>query len=86
MNADVCIVGAGSSGVAAGKALLERGIAFEFLERGSSLGGMWRYENDNGQSSAYRSLRCRRAKSDCPIVQRCRPRSPNTSESLRNAT
>lgn len=52
----VCIIGAGSSGVAAGKALLEKGIAFECFEMGSNIGGMWRYENDNGRSSAYRSL------------------------------
>ena len=57
MNApDICIVGAGSSGVCAGKALQERGIAFQIFEKGTQLGGMWRYENDNGQSSAYRSL------------------------------
>jgi dimethylaniline monooxygenase (N-oxide forming) len=53
---DVCIIGAGSSGVCAGKALKQRGIAFDIFEKGSQLGGMWRYENDNGQSSAYRSL------------------------------
>ncbi|HEV2611990.1 MAG TPA: NAD(P)-binding domain-containing protein [Noviherbaspirillum sp.] len=52
----VCIVGAGSSGVAAAKALKEKGIAFECFELGSDIGGMWRYENDNGLSSAYRSL------------------------------
>jgi dimethylaniline monooxygenase (N-oxide forming) len=53
---DVCIIGAGSSGVAAAKALIERGINFDCFEKGSNLGGMWRYENDNGHSSAYRSL------------------------------
>ncbi|HEX2548175.1 MAG TPA: NAD(P)-binding domain-containing protein [Ramlibacter sp.] len=52
----VCIVGAGSSGVAAAKALHERGVAIEGFEIGSDIGGMWRYENDNGLSSAYRSL------------------------------
>ena len=52
----VCIIGAGSSGVAAGKALAEHGVSFEIFEKGSGLGGMWRYENDSGQSSAYRSL------------------------------
>ena len=53
---DICIIGAGSSGICAGKALLARGVPFEIFEKGSMLGGMWRYENDNGQSSAYRSL------------------------------
>jgi len=52
----VCIIGAGSSGVTAGKALIEKGVSFECFEAGSNLGGMWRYENDNGMSSAYRSL------------------------------
>jgi hypothetical protein len=52
----VCILGAGSSGVTAAKALKEKGVAFECFEIGSKIGGMWRYENDNGLSSAYRSL------------------------------
>ena len=52
----ICIIGAGSSGVAVAKALIERGVPFDCFEKGSDLGGMWRYENDNGLSSAYRSL------------------------------
>jgi dimethylaniline monooxygenase (N-oxide forming) len=52
----VCIIGAGSSGMAAAKALQERGVPIEGFEIGSDIGGMWRYENDNGLSSAYRSL------------------------------
>ncbi|NYT63336.1 NAD(P)/FAD-dependent oxidoreductase [Alcaligenaceae bacterium] len=52
----VCIIGAGSSGLATAKSLKERGVAFDCFEIGSDIGGMWRYENDNGLSSAYRSL------------------------------
>jgi dimethylaniline monooxygenase (N-oxide forming) len=52
----VCIIGAGSSGLVAAKALLARNVALEGFEAGSDIGGMWRYENDNGMSSAYRSL------------------------------
>lgn len=52
----VCVIGAGSSGLVAAKTLHERGIAFDCFERGSRVGGLWRYENDNGQSVAYRSL------------------------------
>lgn len=52
----VCIIGAGSSGVTMAKHLLEREIAFDCFEGGSKLGGMWRYQNDNGMSSAYASL------------------------------
>lgn len=50
------MIGAGSSGIAACQVLNARGIAFDCLEKGSEVGGNWRYENDNGMSSAYRSL------------------------------
>jgi dimethylaniline monooxygenase (N-oxide forming) len=52
----VCIIGAGSSGIAACQVLHARGIDFDCFEKGSHVGGNWRYENDNGLSSAYRSL------------------------------
>ncbi len=52
----VCIVGAGSSGLTACQVLAARGIPFDCFEKGSEIGGNWRYENDNGTSSAYRSL------------------------------
>lgn len=55
-TADICIIGAGSSGVAVAKALKERMLRFDCFEIGSDIGGMWRYENDNGLSSAYASL------------------------------
>jgi dimethylaniline monooxygenase (N-oxide forming) len=52
----VCIIGAGSSGIVAAQVLDARGIPFECFEKGSHIGGNWRFENDNGMSSAYRSL------------------------------
>jgi dimethylaniline monooxygenase (N-oxide forming) len=52
----VCIIGAGSSGIASCQVLQARGIEFDCFEKGSGVGGNWRYENDNGMSSAYRSL------------------------------
>jgi hypothetical protein len=52
----VCIVGAGSSGIASCQVLQDRGIPFDCFEKGSGVGGNWRYGNDNGMSSAYRSL------------------------------
>jgi flavin-binding monooxygenase-like protein len=51
-----CIIGAGSSGLTACQVLAAQGIAFDCFEKGSMIGGNWRYENDNGTSSAYRSL------------------------------
>ena len=52
----VCVIGAGSSGLASCQVLHARGIAFDCFEAGSSVGGNWRYNNDSGRSSAYRSL------------------------------
>jgi dimethylaniline monooxygenase (N-oxide forming) len=52
----VCVIGAGSSGIASCQVLNARGIDFDCYEKGSAVGGNWRYENDNDLSSAYRSL------------------------------
>jgi hypothetical protein len=52
----VCVIGAGSSGIASCQVLQARGIPFDCFEKGSGVGGNWRYMNDNGMSSAYRSL------------------------------
>jgi dimethylaniline monooxygenase (N-oxide forming) len=54
--ARVCVIGAGSSGIAACQVLNARGIEFDCFEVGSEVGGNWRYLNDNEMSSAYRSL------------------------------
>src|SRR5262245_45317267 len=55
--AEVAVIGAGSSGLAALRALRRQGISVEGFEKGSDVGGVWRYENDNGLSAAYASLR-----------------------------
>jgi hypothetical protein len=51
-----CVIGAGSSGIAAAKALHERGIPFDCFEKSDQVGGNWVFGNRNGMSSAYRSL------------------------------
>jgi cation diffusion facilitator CzcD-associated flavoprotein CzcO len=51
-----CIIGAGSSGITALQVLRADGIEVDCFEMGSGVGGNWRYGNDNGVSSAYRSL------------------------------
>jgi dimethylaniline monooxygenase (N-oxide forming) len=56
MGKPVCVIGAGSSGIAAAQVLHARGIDFDCFEVGSEIGGNWRYLNDNGMSSAYKSL------------------------------
>ena len=55
-DAEVCLIGAGAAGLAAGKALADRGIAFDWFEKGSMVGGLWRIDNDNGGAAAYKTL------------------------------
>jgi dimethylaniline monooxygenase (N-oxide forming) len=52
----VCVIGAGSSGIAAVKALHQRGFEFDCFEASDRVGGNWVFKNRNGMSSAYRSL------------------------------
>jgi dimethylaniline monooxygenase (N-oxide forming) len=52
----VCLIGAGSSGIAAAKALHERGIPFDCFEKSDRIGGNWVFGNSNGMSAAYRDL------------------------------
>jgi len=53
---EVCVIGAGAAGLAAGRAMAVRGIDFVWFERGSMVGGLWRIDNDNGGTPAYRTL------------------------------
>jgi hypothetical protein len=50
------LIGAGSSGIAAAKALHERGIDFDVYEKSDRVGGNWVFGNKNGMSAAYRYL------------------------------
>jgi dimethylaniline monooxygenase (N-oxide forming) len=52
----VALIGAGSSGIAAAKALHERGVPFTCFEASDRVGGNWVFENKNGMSAAYRQL------------------------------
>lgn len=51
-----CIIGAGSSGIAAAKALFEAKIPFDCIETSDRIGGNWVFGNTNGMSSAYEGL------------------------------
>lgn len=50
------IIGAGAAGICGAKHMLEDGCDVTVYELGSHIGGMWVYQNDNGRSSAYRTL------------------------------
>jgi dimethylaniline monooxygenase (N-oxide forming) len=67
-----CVIGAGSCGIAAAKALYEARIPFDCFEAGPVLGGLWKFENPNGLSGAYATLEMntsgpRMSYSDFPI-------------------
>jgi dimethylaniline monooxygenase (N-oxide forming) len=51
-----CIIGAGSSGLVAVKALRDAGVPFDCYEESDRVGGLWVFGNKNGKSPAYRSL------------------------------
>jgi dimethylaniline monooxygenase (N-oxide forming) len=68
----VCLIGAGSSGIAVAKALHEHGVPFDCIEASDRVGGNWVFGNKNGMSAAYRDLhintsRDRMAYSDFPM-------------------
>ena len=68
------IIGAGSSGITAAKALHERGLEFDCFESSDRLGGNWVFANKNGMSAAYRDLhintsRKRMEFSDFPMAE-----------------
>jgi len=52
----VCVIGAGVSGLTAGKALADFGVPYRCFEASDEVGGNWYFQNPNGVSSAYRSL------------------------------
>jgi cation diffusion facilitator CzcD-associated flavoprotein CzcO len=50
------IIGAGISGLTAGKSLTDWGLPYTCFEASDDIGGNWYFGNPNGRSSAYRSL------------------------------
>jgi len=53
-DARVCVIGAGSSGITAGKNLLQAGIQnVTIYEKNDQVGGNWVYSQDTGHSSVY---------------------------------
>jgi cation diffusion facilitator CzcD-associated flavoprotein CzcO len=58
----VCVIGAGASGLAAGKALADGGVRYVCFEASDDIGGQWHSRNPTGGSSAYRSLHIQSSK------------------------
>lgn len=77
-NHRACIIGAGSSGLAAAKNLYLAGIDFDCFEKGGAIGGNWVIDNSNGQSACYETLEIntscpRMAFSDFPMPKNYPP-------------
>jgi dimethylaniline monooxygenase (N-oxide forming) len=51
-----CVIGAGSSGIAAAKTLHQRGFEFDCFEKSDRVGGIWVFNNKNAMSSSYATL------------------------------
>lgn len=57
------VIGAGAAGLCAAKYLRQAGFEdITIFEMGTQIGGMWCYQNDNGRSSAYKTLHINTAK------------------------
>jgi cation diffusion facilitator CzcD-associated flavoprotein CzcO len=70
-----CIIGAGSSGIAAAKALHDRAIDFDCIEKSDRVGGNWVFGNKNGMSSAYEGLYINTSRDRMQYVDFPMPRS-----------
>ncbi|MFI5797427.1 flavin-containing monooxygenase [Streptomyces sp. NPDC051677] len=62
MTDKVCVIGAGSAGIAMARALVLRNIPFDCYERGPAIGGLWRYPTGDGRTCAYPSLHANTSK------------------------
>ena len=78
-DAQACVIGAGPSGLAAAKALVDRGITFDWFEKGSMVGGLWRIDNDNGGAAAYETLHLNSSR---PLTRIRRARCPRTGRTI----
>ena len=57
LNRRYAVIGTGAAGLCCAKYLLQNGFKdVTIFEIGTQIGGLWCYQNDNGQSSAYRTL------------------------------
>jgi len=53
---NACVIGAGPSGLAACKALKQKGVPFECFELADEVGGVWYYNSPTGRSACYKHL------------------------------
>ena len=78
MTKSIGIIGAGAAGICGARHMLAAGFDVTLYEIGSSIGGMWVYQNDNNRSSAYKTLHINTARDltafeDFPFDQTVQP-------------
>ena len=75
----MCVIGAGSSGIAAVKELHGRGFEFDCFEASDRVGGNCVFKNRNGMSAAYRSLHISTSRERMQFAaSRCPPAIPTS--------
>ncbi len=80
-----CIIGAGASGLAAAKTFLERGIAFDCLEREQDIGGLWNIATASGivyETTHLVSCISATGFDDLPMLDEDYPEYPNHARVL----
>lgn len=58
----LAIIGAGAAGLVTAKTLMQAGLDVTVFEKGSAVGGIWVYDNDNGRRYVYENLRINTAR------------------------
>ncbi|MEM9173872.1 MAG: NAD(P)-binding domain-containing protein [Myxococcota bacterium] len=58
----VAIIGAGISGIAAARAAMNKGVAFDLFESAAHLGGIWHFDDAPDRTSVYYNLFCNTTK------------------------
>ncbi len=55
-SGEICVIGAGPSGLASVRALLDAGVAVDCFERAAGIGGLWRHNVGSERTAAYASV------------------------------
>ena len=58
----VAIIGAGVSGIAAGRAAMSKGVAYDIYESTADVGGIWHFDEAPDRTSVYYNLFCNTTK------------------------
>ncbi|NNC99539.1 MAG: NAD(P)-binding domain-containing protein, partial [Gammaproteobacteria bacterium] len=61
-NVKVAIIGAGISGIAAARAAINKGVAFDMYESAAHIGGIWHFDEAPDRTSVYYNLFCNTTK------------------------